>query len=139
MSHDSSRFDTLLSELVFAPLSTIKTHDGLNAGYADDPAIVRYASEGLPVYTAWHHIDGAKSEDRKYSPLHEHPYPELNLLIGGIGELVYRIALGEEEREVTSPAVLMVPAGTPHSANYVRGHGEFIAIRLDPEQLEQSS
>jgi hypothetical protein len=87
-------------------------------------------------------IHDAPQGKRKYSPPHKHDFPELNILVGRAddpGSLVYEILIGDERREVTSPATILIPPHVLHSANIVRGTGVYIAVRLEPEQIAQSA
>lgn len=113
-------------------------NNGQKAGYGSTDDAVRYhAAE--PIYSAVWMISDADEIERNYSPAHMHDYPELNVLVGEPGDLVYRIRIGDEEREIKSPVTILIPAGVQHSANLVRGHGAFVAIRLVPEQLKLSN
>ena len=118
-----------------SPLTAI-VNKGKSAGYGDDPDVARYHCPD-PVYTSVHIIRDAQPGERHYSPLHTHPFPELNILAAPPGELVFRITIGEEEHEVESPATVLIPAGVKHSANLVRGSGAFVVVRLMPDQLPE--
>ncbi|HEY8109203.1 MAG TPA: hypothetical protein VIF43_04310 [Patescibacteria group bacterium] len=134
MTH-SKGFESVVVPLEETPISHIRDHTGERAGYGDNADIRRYFA-GEPLYTAVHVVDGAPQEERKYGIAHTHPFPEVNVLAGAPGELVYRIRVGEEEREVESPAVIVIPPDVIHSANLVKGSGAFVVLRLTPEQLE---
>ena len=43
-------------------------------------------------------------------PLHQHPYVEVAFVIEGLA----RITIGDEEREVRSGGIAVIPANTPH-------------------------
>lgn len=135
MSKQESLFNRWVSSLVNSPMQSIRSHTGKLAGYGETTDVVRFASEGDPIYTALHHVRGGQREKRIYSPTHTHPFPELNILAAEPGELTYRIRLGDEENEVKSPAVILIPSKLPHSANFVSGSGEFVVVRLMPQQI----
>lgn len=139
MKYQESFFNLFVSQLAEAPLSGITTHTGKPAGYGESDNVVRYASEKDPIYTAIHVVDGQEDASRQYSPLHTHPFPELNILAAPPGRLRYKIGLGDETQEVVSPAVILIPPGLPHSANFFSGKGEFVVVRLMPEQLANNA
>ena len=43
-------------------------------------------------------------------PLHEHPYAEVAFVIEGLA----KVTIGDEEREVGSGGIAVIPANTPH-------------------------
>jgi len=107
----------------------------LPAGYGAEPDIARYHAPD-PLYSAVHLVDDADPKWREYSPRHVHAFPEVNILAGPPGALVFRIRLGDEEGDVESPAAIVIPPGVAHSANLVRGSGAFVVLRLAPDQLQ---
>ena len=139
MNKPSSLFDQCVQQLQYSPPQTI-TNNGKPAGYGSTDDATRYFSES-PLYTAVWMVHDAPDEKRKYSPPHVHDFPELNILVGredDPGSLVYEILIGDEKREVTSPATILIPPHTPHSANILRGTGVYVAVRVEPEQIAQS-
>lgn len=134
---EQSLFDHCVSPMEERAISSIQ-NAGKTAGYGETDDATRYHSSE-PIYSAVWVIAGAEEKERTYSPPHTHDFPELNILAAAPGELVYRIMIGDEERDVESPASILIPAGIPHSANIVRGAGAFVVVRLMPEQLEASN
>lgn len=51
-----------------------------------------------------------KAEPGQGPPLHKHPYVEVAFTIKGRAT----ITVGDEEREVTAGAIVVIPAGIPH-------------------------
>ena len=126
-------FDQCVSQMKKRAMTSIANKDR-NAGYKSTIAAVRYHSPE-PLYSAvW--MVSAEHEQRSHAPTHTHDFPEVNILAAAPGDLVYRILIGDEEREVQSPASILIPAQVPHAANIVRGVGAFVVIRLMPEQLD---
>jgi hypothetical protein len=132
----ASLFDRCARPLAETPITAIMS-GGRVAGYRSIPDATRYHSPE-PIYSAVWIIREAEEQPRDYGPTHVHDFPELNILAGSPGELVYRIRLGDEERDVESPATVLVPPHVPHSANLIRGSGAFVVVRLMPEQIAAS-
>jgi hypothetical protein len=131
-----SLFDQCVVPMALTPLPEIKDHTGKPAGYGNAAAIQRYFAAD-PLYAAVHLVGDAPDEPRSYGVAHTHPFPEVNILAGLPGELVFRIRVDDDEREIVSPAIVVIPPGVVHSANLVRGTGSFVVLRLDPEQIAQ--
>lgn len=122
----AGRYASLISTNVREPLSAIAFH-------ADAQGIERRVPRGLPVHIAIHTIAEASRPDSYIAP-HKHDVPELNLLIGEPGALVYEITLGDETYQVSSPASIWIPAGLEHSANAREGAGHFVCVILAPTE-----
>ncbi len=129
-------FDQCVTNLSESSILSI-SNDGKVAGYKNTDSAVRYHNPD-PIYSAAWHIKAAEDQARDYSPAHSHDFPELNILAGEPGKLKYKIQIGDEERAVDSPATILVPPHTPHSANIIGGTGWFVVIRLMPEQIRRS-
>ena len=95
------------------------------------PGIERVIAQGFPLHLAVHRVDGVEDAGREYVRPHRHPTPEINLILGGEGELVYSLRLGDEVQQVVSPAAVWVPAEVLHSANVISGSGYFVCLLLD--------
>lgn len=134
---EKSLFDQCVSSMEERSIPSI-LNNGQAAGYGTTDVAVRYHSPE-PIYSAVWMINAQEEAERDYSPAHVHDFPELNILAGAPGDLVYKIMIGDEEREVESPATILIPAGIPHSANIVRGFGAFVVVRLMPEQIAHSN
>jgi cupin superfamily acireductone dioxygenase involved in methionine salvage len=74
-----------------------------------------------------HEINKAEKEERKYVEKHNHPKPEINILLGNVK---YKITLGDEEYIVQAPANIWIPKGLDHSATLMEGTGYFICLIL---------
>jgi hypothetical protein len=117
---------SLLDSYVFAnipsPLSAIPYHD-------DVYCIDRYFALGFPYHLAIHKISNLDETPAPYTKLHDHDFPEINILIGE--NLKYCIQLGDEITTITGNYSVWIPAGTLHAANVISGEGYYIAIRLE--------
>lgn len=103
------------------PLSSTPFH-------SDSKDIERFFSRSFPVHLAVYKIDNAKIEKRKYVKENNHPAPEINILLGNIK---YKIILGDEEYIVKAPANIWIPVGLNHSAELIQGEGYFVCLILD--------
>ena len=113
-----------VAPLVSRPLSS-------RSRYRDIPELRRLEAVGSPTHVVVHHIDDdAEVESRDYCGAHEHPFAELNILLGEPGALVYDIVLGDETIVATSPTTIWIPAGVPHAANLRSGRGTFVVVYL---------
>lgn len=130
-------FDQCVTQLEEQPIPGIVDSQGAVAGYGTTQDAIRYHNPE-PIYSSIWMITDATEQNRTYSPVHTHPYPESNHLVGNPGDLVFRIRVGDDEREVESPATILIPPNVPHSANLVRGFGAFVVMRFVPEQIAAS-
>lgn len=109
------------------------------ARYRDVPEVRRLEAVGSPSHVIVHEIDGAEPAERDYCDAHAHPFGELNLVLGEPGALTFDIVLGDETREVTSPASVWIPAGVTHSANLRAGRGTFVVVYVSQPQPDPGS
>mgnify|MGYP001264885196 CR=1 FL=1 len=63
-----------------------------------------------------------------YTPKHSHPWPHINFIIEGTGELL----IGDEAKKVTSGSYAFVPNDTIHQFRNI-GKGTFKFICIVPE------
>jgi hypothetical protein len=119
----SDKNKALISKHISSSLNTVPFHK-------DVGSIKRFVPEGFPIHMAIHEVSQTSTLDEDYCDSHVHSFPELNLILGEPGALVYKIQLGDEIHEVESPASIWIPPYLEHSANVIRGKGYFIAIRL---------
>ena len=84
-------------------------------------------------HVAAHIIDGkyVHQEDWHYAQLHKHEFDEINILISTNSCLKYKMECDGTLEEVSSPALIYIPAGTDHRAEPVSGTGIFICIYSD--------
>jgi hypothetical protein len=66
----------------------------------------------------------------EYSKLHSHNVDEINLILSEGDKLTYKMQLGDEIYQVTSPATVFIPKGLKHKAHVVSGKGIFVCIIL---------
>jgi quercetin dioxygenase-like cupin family protein len=59
-----------------------------------------------------------------------HDCNEINLILSEKNKLTYKIQLGNEVYQVSSPATIFIPKGLKHSAEVVSGKGIFICLIL---------
>ena len=107
------------------PLSSIPLH-------SDSEDIKRFFSDKFPIHLAVHEINKAKKKERTYVEKHNHPRPEINILLGNVR---YKITLGDEEYIVKAPANIWIPAGLDHSATLIEGKGYFICLILNDKYV----
>ncbi len=110
-----------ITDLQAAPFVQDPNH--VAASYID-----RYASSGLPVHIAVHHVVAEANGDDYCNPHSHDGEDEINILIGD--GLRYRFELDGETRIVDAPATVFMPAGCVHSANVVSGRGQYICVRF---------
>ena len=117
--------DDLIFENVVTDLGSIPFH-------APSSEVQRFAPADFPfpVHLAIHQIKIAETTPAQYVEAHSHEHPELNILIGEPGALVYRFELDGEVREVRSPATVWIPAGVKHAASAVSGTGHYVCMIL---------
>jgi len=130
LSHDQTTrkewsADDLIFENVVTDLGAIPFHDA--SGEVQRFAPSRFP---FPIHLAVHQIEVSGTAPRQYVEPHSHGYPELNILIGGPGALVYRFELDGQVREVKSPATIWIPAGVKHAASAVSGSGHYVCMIL---------
>ena len=104
--------DDLIFENVLTDLDAIPFHHTLDELQRLAPTCFPF-----PVHLAVHKFVGSGTPPRPYVEPHSHGHPELNVLIGEPGALVYRFTLDNQVRDVKSPATVWIPAGVKHSAN----------------------
>jgi len=92
-------------------------------------SISRIAWEGFPVHLAVHQVSVVEEMPERYVAPHTHNEPEINIILSD-DELVYKIWLGDEIYEVGAPAAIWIPPGLSHSANVIRGSGQFVCMIL---------
>src|SRR5258706_13675815 len=122
-----------LKDLIFQmdniPLSTVPYH-------SDVEGINRFFSEMFPLHMAIHEVSRESEVEENYTKLHKHNVAEINIIVGN-DELRYKIGLEDEEFVVGPNTGIWIPAGVRYSANFVKGKGYFIAIRLDMNLSEK--
>jgi hypothetical protein len=118
----TNKYQNLIYKNSIIPLSTVPFH-------IDVSCIERYFPDKFPMYLAIHKVTEA-SNSQKYTELHSHDTPEINIIIGDEGCLEYLIQLNEEVFTVQSNSSIWIPAGMQHSTNVIRGSGYYVAIRL---------
>ena len=107
------------------PLSEVPFHD--------EGPLTRWlmASKALHpqfgMYVAVHEFRDVEPAARAYCTPHVHDHDELNIFHSATG-LTVELLLGEETVTVEAPATILIPAGTPHSANVRSGSGTMTAI-----------
>lgn len=90
-------------QLVFAPEHLVRFYD-VPGEYGHVLEGKDYGFEGLSIIAAETHPGGGP-------PLHTHDTEEAHILQDGH----YRALIGEDERDVTAPAIVRIPAGVPHT------------------------
>jgi hypothetical protein len=125
-SHATRHHEHLISKGEIHPLQHIPFHEG--GPFVRWQMAGRGVHDDAPFHVAVHDVShGVAHQDRSYCELHEHAFPELNVLLSP-GRLVYRIQLGDEVYDVAAPASILIPPNLPHSANLLAGAGYFIAL-----------
>jgi 2-isopropylmalate synthase len=81
-------------------------------------------------HVAVHFVNGNQKKYPQYSLLHKHDQDEINLILSEKGKLTYKIQLGDEVYNVSSPATIFIPRGVKHKANVICGKGTFVCIIL---------
>jgi len=119
--HSKFKYKKYIFSSENSPLNSIPFHDNTNE-------IERYFSKDFPMHLAIHKIKKATNKKRTYVESHTHEKPEINILLGN---LKYKITLGDEEYIVKSPANIWIPAGLAHSATVTEGEGYYICIILE--------
>jgi hypothetical protein len=79
-----------------------------------------------------HEIHSVSAARRRYSELHVHDCPEVNILLS-LTRLVFEIRLADDVYVVEAPATIHIPAGVPHSANVIEGSGFYLAALDTPD------
>lgn len=80
-------------------------------------------------HIAIHQFSDVMPADRHYCDVHVHEFDELNVF-HSTSDLRVAVRLGDETIEVTAPATVFIPAGTPHAANVISGSGTMTAILM---------
>jgi len=81
-------------------------------------------------HIAVHFINSLKKKIPEYSKLHKHDHDEINLILSENGKLTYKIQLGDEVYNVTSPSSVFIPKGVKHKARVISGKGIFVCMIL---------
>lgn len=80
-------------------------------------------------HIAVHFVDASKKFP-EYSQIHEHDHDAINLILSENSQLTFKVQLGDETYNVTSPSTIFIPKGLQHSAYAVSGKGIFVCIIL---------
>lgn len=82
------------------------------------------------LHVAVHHVLDAENVHEPYALPHKHDVEEINILIGFSRDkpLKYTYTIDGESYEVESPASVLIPPNTEHSAVASEGSGIFICM-----------
>jgi hypothetical protein len=91
--------------------------------------LTRYAIPNGKYHVAIHDFI-ADVETTEYSKLHSHDQEDEINIIFSRKNFQIKLVVNDEESIVTNNCVLIIPAGSKHSANVISGVGIFICIRI---------
>ena len=60
--------------------------------------------------------------------MHNHSYPELNIILGDDETFEFKVHLGTNVYQVKSPSTIWIPAGMDHCIVAVNGSGYYVCI-----------
>ncbi len=90
--------------------------------------IERLVAHNVPFHLAVHKITAAKETPVEYVEMHNHSYPELNIILGDDEAFEFKVHLGTNVYQVKSPSTIWIPAGMDHFIVAVNGSGYYICI-----------
>jgi quercetin dioxygenase-like cupin family protein len=92
--------------------------------------IERLVANNLPYHLAVHKITGAEAMPYEYVEMHNHSYPEINIILGDDDSFEFKVHLGNNVYQVKSPSTIWIPAGMDHFIVAVNGSGYYICLIL---------
>ncbi len=91
--------------------------------------------KGKAFHVAAHFVSSTfvPKKDWFYDPAHAHDFDEINMLISNGDCLKYKMEFDGVTQEISSPALIFIPAGTRHRGEVVEGTGIFICLYMNQE------
>jgi hypothetical protein len=91
--------------------------------------------DGVKIVT--HTIKDLPDEIPTYCKTHTHEFDEINIISWTNPDkpLRYRFTINWEKHDVTAPATINIPAGTPHAAEVLSGEGIYTIILFTKNYL----
>lgn len=112
-----------IHELIPESLDTVPFHSQVNW-------VERLVACNLPLHLAVHKIRDAKAIPLDYVELHNHSYPEINIILGDDDTFLFKVQLGDDVYHVNSSSSIWIPAGMDHSIVAVSGSGYYVCLIL---------